>query len=241
MRETGFNWRTVAKWAQLGEFPERNVMAAKPTTPGNFQHHLLRRWAEGCTSGRDLLPEIKCLGYTGSPSHLERLLSQWRRAGRPAGFDGPMTNTTMLRDPLTGNLVSPIVAAALCIKPRGLLTEAQAAKVDAFKAASEEFATMRQLAMRFRGILRGADFQKLDVWLYDADRFGLYGIRRFVRTLRQDLAAVRNAIIEAWSNGQTEGQINRLKTLERSMYGRAGVDLLRARMMPVQWIENHTD
>jgi transposase len=140
----------------------------------------------------------------------------------------------MLSDPLTDNLVSPIVAAAFCIKPRGLLTKPQAAKVDAFKAASVEFATMRRLAMRFRSILRGAGAQKLDVWLYDADRARLYGIRRFVRTLRQDLAAVRNAISEAWSNGQTEGQINRLKTLKRSMYGRAGVALLCARMMPVQ-------
>jgi transposase len=35
-------------------------------------------------------------------------------------------------------------------------------------------------------------------------------------------------------NGQTEGQINKLKTLKRAMYGRAGVDLLRARMMPLQ-------
>ena len=99
---------------------------------------------------------------------------------------------------------------------------------------------MRSLAMRFRGILRGADVQKLDQWLDDADRSGLYGIRRFAHTLRQDLAAVRSAISETWSNGQTEGQINRLKTLKRSMYGRAGAALLRARMIPVQLIENHT-
>ena len=39
--------------------------------------------------------------------------------------------------------------------------------------------------------------------------------------------------VGAWSNGQTEGQINRLKTLKRAMYGRAGVELLRARMMPL--------
>jgi transposase len=38
---------------------------------------------------------------------------------------------------------------------------------------------------------------------------------------------------EPWSNGQTEGQINRLKTPKRAMYGRAGVELLRARMMPL--------
>lgn len=100
---------------------------------------------------------------------------------------------------------------------------------------------MRALAMRFRGILRGGDVEKLTVWLHDADRSTLYGIRRFVHTLRHDLAAVRNAITETWSNGQTEGQINRLKMLKRAMYGRAGVDLLRARMIPLNPIRNHTN
>jgi transposase len=36
---------------------------------------------------------------------------------------------------------------------------------------------------------------------------------------------------EPWSNGQAEGQINRLKTLKRQMYGRAKLDLLKARMI----------
>jgi hypothetical protein len=216
-------------------------MAPKSTTPGKFQTYLSRRWAEGCTTGRDLLPEIKCLGYTGSLSQLERLLTKWRHAGHAVVFDAPAAKAGILTDPSTGQLVSPIVAAALCIKPRGLLTEPQAAKVDAFKSTSAEFATMRGLAMRFRGILRGNDTEKLDVWLHDADRSGLYGIRRFARTLRQDLAAVRNAITETWSNGQTEGQINRLKTLKRAMYGSAGIELLRARVLPIRPTEQHVD
>ena len=234
IHETGFNWRTVAKWVRLDDLPERNVMAPKSTTPSKFQTYLSRRWAEGCTTGRDLLPEIKYLGYTGSLSQLERLLTQWRHAGHAMVIDAPAAETGILSDPTTGQLVSPIVAAALCIKPRGLLTEPQAAKVNAFKTMSAEFATMRGLAMRFRGILRGTDTEKLDVWLHDADRTRLYGIRRFVGSLRQDLAAVRNAITETWSNGQTEGQINRLKTLKRAMYGSAGVELLRARMLPIR-------
>ncbi len=57
--------------------------------------------------------------------------------------------------------------------------------------------------------------------------------------LRYDINAVRNAISEPWSNGQTEGQINRLKMLKRSMYGRASVALLRARMRPLPEIEDH--
>ena len=216
-------------------------MAPKPNTPSAFHDHLAQRWAEGCTSGWALLLEIRDLGYTGSLSHLGRLLAGWHRAGRPVTVNAATTATPNLIDPLTGHLVSPIVAAALCVKPRGLLTDAQAAKVDAFKTISPAFATMRALAMRFRGILRGGDVEKLSVWLHDADRSTLYGIRRFVHTLRQDLAAVGNAITETWSNGQTEGQINRLKTLKRAMYGRAGVDLLRARMMPFRVEPNHTN
>jgi hypothetical protein len=40
-------------------------------------------------------------------------------------------------------------------------------------------------------------------------------------------------VTERWSNGPVEGQVNRLKTIKRQMYGRAGVELLRARLMPL--------
>ena len=73
----------------------------------------------------------------------------------------------------------------------------------------------------------------MDAWLIDARASGIYAMQRFAKTIRQDLEAARNAMSEPWSNGQTEGQINRLKTLKRAMYGRAGVELLRARMMPL--------
>jgi transposase len=222
IRETGFNWRTVAKWVPLDELPERNVMAPKPTTPRKFQTHLSRRWAEGCTTSRDLLPEIKCLGYTGSLSQLERLLTQWRHTGHAMAVDAPAAATGILSDPTTGQLVSPIVAAALCIKPPGLLTEPQAARVNTFKTMSAEFAAMRGLAMRFRGILRGNDTGKLDIWLHDADRSGLYGIRRLARSSRQDLAAIRNAITEIWSSGQAEGQINRSENPVMSVFKGSG-------------------
>jgi hypothetical protein len=62
---------------------------------------------------------------------------------------------------------------------------------------------------------------------------GIYGMKRFVRKLKHDLAAVKNALRESWSNGPVEGHINRLKTLKRQMYGRAGFELLRARLLPM--------
>jgi transposase len=238
VRQTGFHGRTVKKWMQVEELPSRSVMAPKPSTPVRFQSHLAERWLGGCTSGRTLLLEIKGLGYTGSLSQLNRLLTEWRRTGRPTAAAAEAT-TSQLVDPATGHLVSPIVAAALCVKPRGMLTPTQAVTVDAFKASSAEFAAMRALAMRFRSLLRGGDVESLTIWLHDAQRSTFYGIRRFAQTLTLDLAAVRNAITERWSNGQVESQINRLKMLKRAMFGRAGVDLLRARMMPLSLRLDH--
>ena len=113
------------------------------------------------------------------------------------------------------------------------MTDRQKGNLAALKTASATFASMLRLAMRFRGILRGGDSSKLDPWLRDADASGVYGMRRFGRALRLDIDAVRNAINESWSNGQVEGQINRLKMLKRGMYGRASLPILRARMMPL--------
>ena len=134
---------------------------------------------------------------------------------------------------------SPIIAAALCIKPRGLLTPRQAEKVDVLKQALPVFACMRSLAMRFRGLLRGNDSDALDAWIRDAMGCEIHTMQKFAAKLRYDISAVRNAICEPWSNGQTEGQINRLKMLKRTMYGRANVALLRARMRPLHDLDVH--
>ncbi|HML15528.1 MAG TPA: transposase, partial [Bryobacteraceae bacterium] len=198
-----------------------------------FEEYLSRRWSEGCVRGRRLFQEIKARGYTGSFSNLERLLAKWRNPKRKVARPAPPILEMKTVDPATGRLISPIVAAALCVKPRGLLTANQATRVDALKSEWPEFAAMRGLAMRFRGLLRSKNVAKLGVWVKDAHQSGLYAMQRFARTLRRDIDAVRNAITESWSNGQTEGQINRLKTLKRTMYGRAGPELLRARMLPL--------
>jgi transposase len=69
---------------------------------------------------------------------------------------------------------------------------------------------------------------RLDSWL---DAATASGLASFARGLRQDLAAVRAALVLPWSTSPVEGQINRLKTIKRQMYGRAGFDLLRRRVL----------
>lgn len=127
------------------------------------------------------------------------------------------------------------------MKPRGRMTPRQIVNVDVLKAASAAFTSMRGLAMRFGGLLRGGSGAKLDVWMADARRCGIHAMRRFAGKLRQDIDAVRNAILDTWSNGRAAGQVNRLRTLKRAMYGRASAELLRARMMPLQEEDSHRD
>jgi transposase len=235
-RKLGLGRRRVERWVRRIDVPDRNAMASTPSSPAYFGVLLERRWAEGITKVRHLFEEIRRRGYTGSFSHLARFLAPWR-SGAPSADDDEQEALAPVRlrtlDPMTGRAISPLTAAALCVKPRGQMTARQAASVDALKAGSAEFTIMRRLAMQFRGLLRSGTAERLDAWLRDARASGIYAMQRFAKTIRQDLEAVRTAVSEPWSNGQTEGQINKLKTLKRAMYGRAGVDLLRARMMPL--------
>ena len=91
------------------------------------------------------------------------------RIQRPVGFDyiwGAALESLRERQP-DARIVN-------LEKPRGLLTADQAAKVDALKKDWPEFAAMRRLALRFRGLLKSKNVDKLGVWLKDAQRSGLY-------------------------------------------------------------------
>lgn len=234
-RRTGFPRRSVAKWLQFETPPDRKRAVLKRSSAWYFEEYLKQSWANGIRSGNALFSLIQERGYEGSLSNLQRLLAGWRRAEKQEQGDpiGVHQILEPVRDPETGHAISPVIAAALCIKPRGKLTAEQARKVEALKAGSPAFTTMRRLAMRFKGILHGRNADPLPTWIDDAIETDLAPIVRFARTLNRDIDAVRNAIEMQWSNGQAEGQINRLKTLKRAMYGRAGPNLLRARMLPL--------
>jgi transposase len=79
--------------------------------------------------------------------------------------------------------------------------------------------------------VRNLEGEKLDGWLEEAEACGAPAMRRFAVGLKKDLAAVRAGLRETWSNGPVEGFVHKLKLLKRQGYGRAGFDLLRARML----------
>ena len=156
-RKLGLGRRRVERWVRRIDLPDVNTMVSKPCTPAYFGALLARRWAEGITKVRHLFAEIRHRGYTGSYSHLARFFAPWR--SREPSLDGdeqvraeqeePAPVRVRTLDPMTGCAISPLIAAALCVKPRGQMTARQVANVDALKAASAEFTAMRHLAMRF--------------------------------------------------------------------------------------------
>jgi transposase len=82
-------------------------------------------------------------------------------------------------------------------------------------------------------MVRERKSEQLDSWLEQASASPLQELHRFALGLRAEYAAMRAALSEPWSTGQVEGQITRLKSLKRQMYGRAHIDLLRLRVLHV--------
>lgn len=72
----------------------------------------------------------------------------------------------------------------------------------------------------------------LKEWAMEAERSGVQEIKSFSKSFLTDYEAVKNTLTLSLSNGQVEGQINKLKIVRRQMYGSAGFELLRKRMVP---------
>lgn len=90
---------------------------------------------------------------------------------------------------------------------------------------------LQERVVSFRGILKGEDVALLEQWMDRTTQINISGLNSFVNGIRQDMEAVKNAIRYKWTNGLVEGNVNRLKTKKREMYGRAGFELLRRKVV----------
>src|SRR5262249_40877117 len=169
--------------------------------------------------------------------NVSRLLTYWRQQEQQEreglltsaehGPEGPAAPTAS--DSRRG--MTPREAVGLLFRPVDDLTlEQQAARVEVCQL-DPEIAQVDRLCTRFRQLLRDHDVEGLGTWLAAADRSGIEEVSSFAAKLRKDLAAVEAAVTSPWSQGQVEGQVNRLKLVKRSMYGRAKFDLLRQRVL----------
>jgi len=87
----------------------------------------------------------------------------------------------------------------------------------------------RDVLDRFHAMMRSKDEARLDPWMTMAAASSK--LAAFAAGIEADKDAVAAAISSPWSSGQVEGSVNRLKSIKRQMYGRAKIDLLKARVM----------
>jgi transposase len=172
-------------------------------------------WTAGCRNGVELWRRLKTAGFKGSL----RVVTEWatrRRRSEAAPSWGPRKCPS-----------SRVIARMMTIA-RDQLSKDDAVTIATIEAAVPALVTARDLFDRFQAMIRQRKSVDLHPWLQDAASSLLAS---FANGLQTDGSAVAAALVEPWSNGQTEGQITKLKLVKRQMYGRAKLDLLRARLL----------
>ena len=122
-------------------------------------------------------------------------------------------------------------ASWLLVKESTQLDDKEKSTLARMKASDPQVALAADLIERFATMVKEKEADKLEAWLTDAVASGIQAFISFANGIRQDFSAVFNAMSMIWSNGQVEGQVNRLKFIKRMMYGRANFDLLRKRVL----------
>jgi len=217
-RHLDLNWRTVDKYIRVDECPSYAVGLKGISILDPYMDYMIKRWNEGCHNATHIWREIQELGFGGS----RRIVGEWATKIRSSAVD----RVTKKNAPLSASS-----AAWLLIKQEEDLTEEDKQSLERMKQADEDVAEAHSLSQRFTTIVREHQHGCLFDWLEDVVKSGLNALKGFVKGIKQDLSAVINALSLPWSNGQTEGQVNRLKLIKRQMYGRAKFDLLRKRVI----------
>ena len=119
----------------------------------------------------------------------------------------------------------------LLFKREYLLSKEEAKLIWDLRKKSPDINTAWKLTRQFREMMENKQENQLNEWIDQAIQSSISELKGFIKGLLNDYEAVKNALSLSWSNGQVEGQINKLKTIKRHMYGRAGFELLRKRMI----------
>jgi transposase len=224
-REIGSSRMTV--YTYLREGPpqrKRHSIHGKLRVLQPYEPYLLTRWTEGCRTATVLWREIQAQGYGHSVSNVQRFVAELRRDGPPPIGRSRSALTKPHGPP-------PRQVAAIVLRRRERRSDEERAYLTQLRAKEPTIATATDLAEDFLVMLRRREGERLSAWLEAAETSGIDDLKRFAGKLRTDLAAVQAGLTLRHSNGQTEGQVNRLKLLKRQGYGRAKVDLLRKRVL----------
>jgi transposase len=232
-RHLGVGRATVFRYLRAEDLPERKSRCDR----GRSQLERWRRivpdhWKSGRRNGRWLFGVLQQQhGYRGSYATLARYLQRLRAVQGERGVNPPAERSRTVLSAAPKRVLTPRTVAWLVLRRMEKRSEKDHALLADLRCRTPELDEAVALAEAFTGLIRDHAPERLDPWLQRAGDSMVRQLQSFAKHLSADYDAVRAAVESVWSNGQVEGQINRLKTIKRQMYGRAGLDLLRRRFL----------
>jgi transposase len=212
VRRTGHS-RKVVRQVVRGE--RTDVFRVRMSSLDAYLPRLDAQWTAGCRNGAELWRHLKASGFKGSLRVVGEWTTRRRRSERA-------TNGQLHKVPAARTI------ARLMTMMRDHLTKAESVTLAAIETGVPALVEARTLIGYFQTMIRTKAKDDLDPWI---DRAKASLLASFASGIAKDRRAVLAAITEPWSNGQTEGQITKLKLVKRQMYGRAKLDLLQARLI----------
>jgi transposase len=218
-RRLGVTVRTVQNWNKQGSCPGSRRRRKRRSLFDPYAAYVLNRWKEGCKKGSVLYREIKEKGYRGT----ERQVYHFLKTLKQEPVELPALSVV--------NRISVQEALWLIARPFDHLNEDERADLQELCQASSRLSTLHTLVQSFGQIARKREGHRLEDWKKHVAESGLPEVQRFAKGLERDKEAVLAGLTVVHSNAQVEGQVNKLKMLKRTMYGRAGFPLLRQRVL----------
>jgi transposase len=222
--ELGLARNTVRKYLRQAPEPPRPTprpLRASQLDP--YEDYLLQRWSQGERNAAQLHREIRERGYPGSASLVRAYVSHLRTTTA----DGSPPRSRKER----AKALSPRALRWLLTHKREDLDQEEQERLDQLLDLEPSVETIYTLLQAFLKMVREQRHQDLPSWMEQAVASGIPELRSFVAGIERDYDAVHAALRLPWSQGITEGKVNKLKTLKRVMYGRAGFPLLRQRLL----------
>jgi len=226
-RELGIHRHTVEKYLAFKAPSVRRHFTKKASAIAPYEDYILARWEQGCRNATRIWQEISEQGYPGAYQNVVRItryLKEQERLGKPAPDRPPG--------------ISANHAAGILVKRPENRSEEEIRTLRRLKKVHRTTERCCTLFEWFAGMLRDKEQRseeqarrRLEAWTERAKASGIAELKAFAVKLLQDTEAVVAAMILPYSQGQTEGRVNKLKLVKRSMYGRGKFDLLRQRVL----------
>jgi transposase len=212
VRRTGYSRGLIRK---ILRGQRSDVFRVRQSSLEPYLPWLDEQWEAGCRNGAALWRALRLRGFRGCL----RIVSEWSARRKKADQADP---AALARVP------SARTVARLLTVGRERLSKAETITVAAIESGVTVLVEAREIILEFQGIIRRKSLADLDAWI---GRARLSLVAAFAHGVSKDKAAIEAAIALPWSNGQTEGQICKLKLVKRQMYGRGNLDLPQARVI----------